>query len=173
MQTPSYKSKYVGFNQTQFGIELNANNMKFLKLKRWAWLEASSWKRFTLIGQSFGSMIVGWEAICLYRPLVLVESVGFAFIYPLAKLFGAKIIAYVHYPTIRFDRAYCSSDMLKAVSERRTQFNNDHRVSRSSWLSAVKLAYYKAISVMYGWAGSFADIVMVEFTYSGQLHLDK
>ncbi|CAJ0647533.1 1739_t:CDS:2 [Entrophospora sp. SA101] len=50
---------------------------------------------------------------------------GYAFTYPIAKkLFGCKVLAYVHYPTI-------SSDMLTKVQERRPGFNNDKIIAKN------------------------------------------
>jgi alpha-1,2-mannosyltransferase len=104
-------------------------------------------------------MIAGWEAIMLFRPKIVVESVGYAFIYPIFKLFGAKVVSYVHYPTI-------SSDMLKVIESRKTTFNNSSRVSKSLILSTLKLYYYKLFSVIYGIMGRFSDVVMVNSTWT-------
>lgn len=58
---------------------------------------------------------------------------GYAFTYPLIKLFtNSKIICYVHYPTI-------STDMLKIVKKRTTTFNNNQKISNSRFFSFLKL----------------------------------
>lgn len=87
---------------------------------------------FTLLGQSLGSLILGWEAInkvipdlffgtflakfyaiffsrfLTWEPIRLnfnVDTMGYAFTYPMVKLItNAKVAAYVHYPTIRHVR---------------------------------------------------------------------
>lgn len=53
-------------------------------------------------------------------------STGAAFTYPMARLaFGATCAAYVHYPTI-------STDMLRAVYERRPSYNHASAIASSS-----------------------------------------
>lgn len=56
--------------------------------------------------------------------------------------------------------------MLKAVKERKAHFNNDPAVAKSKWLSFGKLVYYRAFSVAYALAGSCADVVMVNSTWT-------
>ena len=63
---------------------------------------SNRYKHFTLLAQSVGSMVVGVEALFRLTPDVFVETVGFAFIAPIAKVLGCCVISYVHYPTIRF-----------------------------------------------------------------------
>ena len=65
----------------------------------------------------------------------MVDTSGGAFAYPLARLAGVRVAAYVHYPTV-------SADMLAAVAARRPAFNN-HPALAANWArSAAKLAYY-------------------------------
>ena len=52
------------------------------------------------------------EALAAHRPEVFFDTVGYAFGYPLARLAGAKVAAYVHYPTI-------STDMIARVGRYR------------------------------------------------------
>ena len=143
----------------QFGVELLVDKIVFARLNTWKYLESSRYPRLTLIMSSLGSLIPAFEAIHILRPKVMVESVGFAFIYPLFKLFGSKVVAYVHYPTI-------SSDMLRRVEERTTAFNNNSTVANSSTLSYLKLQYYRSFSHIYGFVGSFCDSVMVNSSWT-------
>jgi alpha-1,2-mannosyltransferase len=76
-----------------------------------------------MIGQSLGSMYLGWEALCKFTPLYYFDTSGYAFTYPLARLFGCKVICYTHYPTI-------SSDMLSRVRQRSLMYNNDSLVAK-------------------------------------------
>lgn len=147
----------------QFGFKLDPKRIVFVKLRTWKLLEASRfwylirYPFLTLILSSLGSMITGWEAMIHFRPAVLVESVGLAFIYPIARFFGAKVIAYVHYPTI-------STDMINAIESRTIAFNNSSVVAKSSWLSTIKLHYYKLFSRIYALFGSHANYSMVGST---------
>lgn len=56
----------------------------------------------TMLFQSVGSLLVGFECICRFQPDIMVDTTGAAFIYPLFYLFGrgCKVMAYVHYPII-------------------------------------------------------------------------
>lgn len=150
--------------KSQFGVELDELKIIFLPLNTWKYLEASRYPRLTLILSSLGSLITGWEALCLLRPKIFIETVGFAFLYPLFKFFGAKAIAYVHYPTI-------SSDMLKVVHSRKAAFNNNSVVANSTILSFMKLQYYLLFSVLYRFVGSCCDVVMANSSWTAD-HLN-
>ena len=83
--------------------------IEFKYLQKRHWVLASGYRRFTLLGQSLGSMILGWEALCAALPDVFIDSTGYAFTMPLARIFGGcSVVAYTHYPTI-------STDMLSMV----------------------------------------------------------
>lgn len=143
----------------QFDVDLHRDKLLFMPLQTWKYLEARRYPRLTLILSSLGSLITGWEAVQILRPKLFIESVGFAFMYPLFRLFGARVIAYVHYPTI-------SSDMIKQVHSRTTSYNNGSMVAKSSILSYLKLHYYRTFSVMYGIAGRSCDFIMVNSSWT-------
>lgn len=47
-------------------------------------------------------MVLGFEAINVLVPDVYLDTMGYAFTFPLFKILaGCKVGAYVHYPTIR------------------------------------------------------------------------
>ena len=152
-------NKILEIVKGQFGVNLLQDKIVFVPLKSWKFLESNSYPKFTLILSSLGSLIPAFEAMQILKPKILIESVGFAFIYPLAKLFGSKVIAYVHYPTI-------SSDMLGRVEQRVAAFNNNTIVANSNILSSIKLVYYRGFSLLYGFAGSFSDVVMVNSSWT-------
>ena len=143
----------------RFNIILK-NKPRFVRLKRRNLLEASAWPRFTMLGQSFGSMIVALEALWQFVPDVFIDTTGCAFTLPLAKLCGCRTAAYVHYPTI-------SEDMLKRVAERRPTYNNDGAITSSTTRTFVKLWYYRFFAYAYSWAGFFCDVVMVNSSWTG------
>ena len=105
-------------------------------------------------------MLLTIDSLLRVVPHVFIDTTGYAFSYPLASLlFGAKVVSYTHYPTI-------STDMLKKVQERRPTYNNDSRIAQSSVASAAKLIYYKVFAALYSVAGRFADVVMVNSTWT-------
>ena len=49
-------------------------SFEFKYLQKRHWVLASGYRRFTLLGQSLGSMILGWEALCAALPDVFIDS---------------------------------------------------------------------------------------------------
>ena len=146
----------------RFGVEFEGTKMtvEFQYLQKRAWVRAEGYSRFTLLGQSFGSMVLGWEALRLAVPDVFIDSTGYAFTMPLARLLGGcTVIAYTHYPTI-------STDMLNMVFSRRPSYNNASAVSNSRVASGFKYIYYWMYALLYRIAGQFAHLVMVNSTWT-------
>lgn len=113
-----------------------------------------------MLGQSLGSIILGWEALASYVPDIYIDSMGYAFTLPLFKYLGnSKTISYVHYPTI-------STDMLQRVANRTEAHNNASFISNSTILSVAKLQYYKIFAYLYGMMGRRSDKVMVNSTWT-------
>lgn len=134
--------------------------VKFVFLKKRQWVEASPYPFFTLLGQSIGSIFLGWEALVKFNPDIYIDTMGYAFTLPLFKYIAkCRVGCYVHYPTI-------STDMLSKVSDRRATYNNASFITRSRILSGLKLIYYKLFAYFYGLAGSCADVVMVNSSWT-------
>ncbi|MEQ2290361.1 asparagine-linked glycosylation protein [Ameca splendens] len=132
----------------------------FVFLRHRGLVEAGSYPHFTLLGQSLGSMFLGWEALTAFVPDLYVDSMGYAFTLPIFRyLGGCKVASYVHYPTV-------STDMLSVVRERNPRFNNADFISRNPVLSALKVVYYCCFALLYGLAGSCSDVVMVNSTWT-------
>lgn len=123
-------------------------------------MEAVSYPYFTMLGQSLGSVILGFEALYKFVPDIYIDTMGYAFTLPLFKyLGGCKVGCYVHYPTI-------STDMLDLVSAGRPSYNNASFVTRSPLLSSCKLIYYRIFAYIYGLVGRRADAVMVNSSWT-------
>lgn len=148
----------------RFGVQL-LTPPKVVHLYKRKWIEETSYPRFTMIGQSFGSVYLSWEALCKFTPLYYFDTSGYAFTYPVARLFGCKVICYTHYPTI-------SLDMISRVRDRNSMYNNDASIARSGWLSWCKMIYYTLFSWMYGFVGSCAHLAMVNSSWT-QSHIEK
>jgi alpha-1,2-mannosyltransferase len=134
--------------------------IKFVYLTKRKWVEASPYPYFTLLGQSIGSIFLGWEALVKFNPDIYIDTMGYAFTLPLFKYIGkCHVGCYVHYPTI-------STDMLSKVSDRRATYNNASFITRSRVLSGMKLLYYKMFAYIYGLAGSCANVVMVNSSWT-------
>ncbi|KAL5734366.1 hypothetical protein ACOSP7_032227 [Xanthoceras sorbifolium] len=148
----------------RFGVKL-LRPPKVVHLCRRKWIEESTYPRFTMFGQSFGSVYLSWEALCKFTPLYYCDTSGYAFTYPLARLFGCLVVCYAHYPTI-------SLDMISRVRGRSSMYNNDALIARSIWLSHGKIIYYTFFSWMYGFVGSCAHLAMVNSSWT-QSHIEK
>ncbi|KAI8471407.1 MAG: hypothetical protein J3K34DRAFT_384792 [Monoraphidium minutum] len=122
-------------------------------------LKPQQYRHFTMIRQAVGSVRLGWEALSRRVPQLFIDTTGWAFTFPLAKLAGCKVACYVHYPTV-------STDMLGRVWSRQVTYNNDESISGNSLKSTVKVAYYQAFALLYGFCGAFADVVMVNSSWT-------
>eukprot|EP01134_Creolimax_fragrantissima_P001507 CFRG1507T1 len=132
----------------------------FVFLEKRYWVEAARYPIFTLLGQSLGSVVLGWEALGKCVPDVYIDTMGYAFTFPLFKLLsGCRVATYVHYPTI-------STDMLVKIQSRQSAYNNNSNVAKSKIRSEAKALYYRAFAYAYGVVGRMADVVMVNSTWT-------
>ncbi len=149
------KDEILAAVQRKFGIKILSSAVQFVGLSSVKLCEASCYPKFTVLLQSVGGAIVAAEGF-LRRPCsVFIESTGFAFSFPVAKMLGASVVlSYIHYPTM-------SHDMLNRVRDRNIQnlYNNSEAIRKSSVLTYVKLAYYRFFLGVYGLCGWFADFL--------------
>ena len=145
--------------QQCFGVTL-VRDVKFVYLrKRWL-VEPETWPRFTLLGQSLGSMFLGLSAFFKFLPHLYVDSMGYPFTAPLFKwLGGCRVASYVHYPVV-------SRDMLQLVSSKAHTYNNASWIAHSRMLTCLKLCYYKLFARLYGFVGRRSDVVMVNSSWT-------
>ena len=144
----------------RFGISLPQERIEFVRLRLRTLIEASTWPRFTLLGQCLGSLLLGVEALLRACPHVLFDTMGYAFIYPLFRVIaGCPVVAYVHYPIV-------STDMLKLVQSSTTNFNNNQLITRSKTLTNIKIFYYRILAYFYGFVGRRANVTMVNSTWT-------
>lgn len=148
----------------RFGVKLRFPP-KVVHLYKRKWIEETTYPRFTMIGQSLGSIYLSLEALSKYTPLYYFDTSGYAFTYPIARMFGCKVLCYTHYPTI-------SLDMLSRVRARSSMYNNDTLIARSLWLSQCKVVYYRLFSWLYGLVGSCAHLAMVNSSWTAS-HIEK
>ncbi|XP_064481709.1 GDP-Man:Man(3)GlcNAc(2)-PP-Dol alpha-1,2-mannosyltransferase-like [Ornithodoros turicata] len=145
--------------EKRFNIKLT-QPVRFVYLQKRHIVEAKYYPVFTLLGQSIGSVFLGLEAILKFVPTIYIDTMGYAFTCPLFKYLGlCHIISYVHYPTI-------SNDMLSRVSEQIKAHNNRAVISRSPFLTSVKLLYYRFFAYLYGLCGRCSSIIMVNSSWT-------
>lgn len=150
--------------KAQFDIDLNPRTLAFVFLTRRRWVEDHTWKRFTLLGQSIGSLWLGLEAASALLPDLYIDTMGYAFTFPLFTLLGIRVGAYVHYPTI-------STEMISRVSHRRVGHTNASNISSSWILSRGKLLYYRLFMAFYAFSLRRASFLMVNSSWT-KGHID-
>ncbi|KAM0733811.1 GDP-Man:Man(3)GlcNAc(2)-PP-Dol alpha-1,2-mannosyltransferase [Formica fusca] len=142
-----------------FNVKLRPN-IEFVYLRKRKWVEASMYPHFTLLGQSLGSIWLGIEALDNFPPDIYIDTMGYAFTYPLFKYIGGcRVGSYTHYPTI-------STDMLKHVYRRIIAHNNRRIIARNPILSGMKILYYQLFAQLYRLVGSCAETIMVNSSWT-------
>ena len=101
----------------------------------------------------------------LWRVQIFVDTTGWAFTYPLARLAGCKVVAYTHYPMV-------SANMLQRVMLRTSTYNNQLAVAKSGIRSLIKVVYYYVVAAIYGAAGGFANVSCIMLCCQCQLSLE-
>jgi alpha-1,2-mannosyltransferase len=113
-----------------------------------------------MIMESWGTAKLAYRAISIINPHVYVDTTGCAFTFPIAGyLGGCNIGTYVHYPTM-------SVDMLSLVRERRPSYNNVSNIASNALVSRLKLAYYVAFAICYGFVGGTSDLTMANSNWT-------
>eukprot|EP00051_Salpingoeca_urceolata_P001715 m.43472 g.43472 ORF g.43472 m.43472 type:complete len:355 (-) comp11637_c0_seq1:110-1174(-) len=144
----------------RFGQVVDRKRTSFAFLQTREWVEAKYYPSFTMLRQSLGSLVLGWEALCSVQPDVFLDTMGYAFVLPMFRfLGGSKVGCYVHYPTV-------STDMLRRVQTREASFNNAGDVSASTWKTSLKVFYYRAFALCYGLVGRAATVVLVNSSWT-------
>nr|BAN21210.1 glycosyl transferase [Riptortus pedestris] len=144
---------------TRFNIKF-LREVEFIYLHKRKWLEHKRYPYFTLLSQSFGSLVVGLEALYAYLPDIYIDSMGYSFtLFLFSYIGGCTTACYIHYPTI-------TREMVKRVSSRRVGQTNRAAVAQSPFLTSAKLLYYRSFAWLYSFCGTFADTVMVNSSWT-------
>jgi alpha-1,2-mannosyltransferase len=149
----------------RFAIDLTTKRVGFCFLKTRQWVEASRYPIFTMVGQSFGAMILVIDALTMCNPHIFFDSMGYSFTYWICRIFGGcQVGAYVHYPTI-------STDMLDRVKQGAQTYNNRRLIAKIPFLQHGKLIYYRLFAKLYGLSGRAAQLVFVNSSWT-KAHID-
>lgn len=148
--------------ESSFKINLGKNKPDFIFLRSRSLVEAKWYPFFTLAGQSLGSVILALEALCKFTPQYYIDTMGYAFSYPIFRIAaGSKVACYTHYPVI-------SADMLSMVDSSAASFNNRSFIASSPILTRCKLTYYRVFALVYSFVGTFSSLVMVNSSWTRQ-----
>ncbi|PHH55807.1 GDP-Man:Man(3)GlcNAc(2)-PP-Dol alpha-1,2-mannosyltransferase [Ceratocystis fimbriata CBS 114723] len=162
------KSNILSRVKHQFNIDLHSPTITFLYLSTRHWVLPSTWPRFTLIGQSIGSLILAWDAFQLVVPDAFIDTMGYAFALGLCKFLFRNVPtgAYVHYPTI-------STDMLTSLDPNSPTGNLGVNAGQGvGWKGKAKKIYWQLFALLYSRAGASVDIVMTNSSWT-QGHINK
>ncbi|KAK3055325.1 asparagine-linked glycosylation protein [Extremus antarcticus] len=152
--------------RNRFNIDLKPARISFLYLSTREYVLASRWPHFTLLGQSLGSLVLGWDAFNLLVPDIFIDTMGYAFTIALCKwLFPwMPTGAYVHYPTI-------STDMLKSLHDEVGNRGLNAGLGKGTKGKA-KQFYWEMFARLYSWVGGHVDVVMTNSTWT-QRHISS
>ncbi|XP_077296491.1 ALG11 alpha-1,2-mannosyltransferase isoform X1 [Arctopsyche grandis] len=152
--------------QTTFNIKVDIKRVHFIYLTMRGFVEASKYPYFTLLLQSLGSIVLGFEAVLKLNPDIFIDTMGYAFTLPIFKYLGpCKTATYTHYPTI-------TEDMMRRVKLRLASHNNASLIARNPVFTWLKMIYYQMFGWLYGFVGRCADMVMVNGTWTEE-HINK
>ena len=150
--------------RNRFNIHLHPPTVIFLYLSTRQYVLASTYPRLTLLGQSVGSLILGYDAFTLLVPDIFIDTMGYAFALALCSFLFPEVPtgAYVHYPTI-------STDMLGSLDD-----ELGHRgvnAGRGKGMKGTAKKYYwLGFARLYSWVGGTVDVVMTNSSWT-QAHI--
>ncbi|KAK0792316.1 asparagine-linked glycosylation protein [Friedmanniomyces endolithicus] len=155
------KDQILNNVRNRFNIDLNAARTCFLYLSTREYVLASKWPHFTLLGQSIGSLILGWDAVNLLVPDILIDTMGYAFVLALSKWLFPNLPtgAYVHYPTI-------STDMLSSLHTEVSSGQGLNAGLGKGTKGRAKQVYWELFAKLYSWVGGSVDVVMTNSSWT-------
>lgn len=154
----------------RFSIDLNPATLAFVPLPARHLISDTYWKRFTLLGQSLGSVYLAFQGLCGKDGVwgdMFIDTMGYAFTLPFVRLITGGDVAigsYTHYPTV-------SADMVKRVRERVAGVENNG-AANSSLKTWAKLVYYRIFTTLYANALLFSEYTMTNSSWT-QAHIQS
>ncbi|KAL8662324.1 MAG: hypothetical protein Q9168_008275, partial [Polycauliona sp. 1 TL-2023] len=155
------KEEILARVQNRFNIQLHPPTVVFLYLSTRHYVLSSTWPRFTLLGQSLGSIVLAYDAFSLLVPDIFIDTMGYAFALAFSKFCFPKIPtgAYVHYPTI-------STDMLGSLDTSPSRHNGLNAGTGKGLRGALKKQYWHLFAKLYSRVGGSVDVVMTNSSWT-------
>ncbi|OAX80215.1 hypothetical protein ACJ72_05454 [Emergomyces africanus] len=146
--------------ENRFNIRLHPPRVVFLYLSTRKYVLSSLYPRFTLLGQSLGSLVLGYDAFTLLIPDIFIDTMGYSFVLAFCHFLFPSIPtgAYVHYPTI-------STDMLDSLDDT-SGTKGLNAGAGTGWKGYAKRKYWHAFAKLYGWVGGTIDVVMCNSSWT-------
>lgn len=143
---------------------LDSKRIVFIYLRKFNKLiDSAYWKHFTLLGQFFGSFLLGGEALFELTPDVWIDTIGLpgANWLPSVSL-KIPIVNYVHYPVIQPEMfAKLKFSSFKDISKIKPTHLGD-------WLQLGKFVYWKLMYHLYQYLGSTVHLTLTNGTWTLQ-----
>ena len=146
--------------QSRFNITLHPPTLVFMYLSTRHLVLASTYPHLTLLGQSLGSLALGYDAFNLLVPDIFIDTMGYAFTLALCHYLFPSVptAAYTHYPTI-------STDMLDSLSD--APGGRGINAGRGKGTRGLlKRQYWHLFARLYGWVGGHIDVVMCNSSWT-------
>lgn len=142
---------------------LDEDRIVFVYLRKYARLiDGDYWKRFTLIGQLFGSMVLSWEAMFELSPDVWIDTTGLPGSYLLVSLvLKIPIMSYVHYPIIQPEMF--NKLKFQGLSQIRVPKLSE---IKTDVFSIGKLIYWSGVFYFYKYLGSLVNITLANGSWT-------
>lgn len=70
------KQQILSKCRNNFNIIVDPKRLEIIYLKKRSWVDASKYPRFTLLGQSLGSIVLAFEALLKFQPDVYLDTMG-------------------------------------------------------------------------------------------------
>ncbi|KAL8889735.1 MAG: hypothetical protein Q9215_003032 [Flavoplaca cf. flavocitrina] len=147
--------------QNRFNIKLHPPTVVFLYLSTRYYVLSSTWPRFSLLGQSLGSIVLAFDAFSLLVPDIFIDTMGYAFALAFSKFCFSKIPtgAYVHYPTI-------STDMLGSLDTSPALGKGLNAGTGKGLRGFLKKRYWHLFANLYSRVGGSVDLVMTNSSWT-------
>lgn len=161
------KEQMLSRVKERFNIDLYPPTIIFVYLTTRDYVLASAWPRFTLLGQSLGSLVMAWDAFHLLVPDIFIDTMGYAFTLALSKFLFPNVPtgAYVHYPTI-------STDMLASLDAEQEDGHGVNAGTGRGTKGALKRRYWQWFAYLYGRVGGSVDVGMTNSSWT-QSHISQ
>ncbi|KAL2371780.1 hypothetical protein RJ035_006153 [Blastomyces gilchristii] len=146
--------------ENRFNIRLYPPTIVFLYLSTRRYVLSSLYPRFTLLGQSLGSLVLGYDAFTLVVPDIFIDTMGYSFVLAFCHFLfpSTPTGAYVHYPTI-------STDMLDSLDDT-SGTKGLNAGAGTGWKGIAKRQYWHAFAKLYGCVGGTIDVVMCNSSWT-------
>ncbi|KAI9888795.1 MAG: asparagine-linked glycosylation protein [Vezdaea aestivalis] len=162
------KEQLVERALSRFDIPIHAPTFTPLYLTKRHYVLSSTYPRFTLLGQSLGSLLLAYDAFSLLVPDIFIDTMGYAFALYLSNLLFPSVPtgAYVHYPTISTDMLGSLAMPTPSATTPSAEIRGQHAGAGTGLRGFLKRQYWTLFARAYSHAGASIDVVMANSSWT-------